>query len=116
MPENEPLALDYMWLASKVVMTNETREAFAAAYTTDCKFSAILRQLQGDGNEAIPNALKQGVPFELINRLLYHIGPRPDYTRHLCIPYTKVQEILEMAYDQKYYFGVKHILYDLDNL
>ena len=41
-PENEPPALDHMWLASKVVMTDQTCEAFSVVYTIDYKFGGIL--------------------------------------------------------------------------
>ena len=44
-PENKPLALDYVWLASEVVITDQTRKAFSIAYTTDYKFGGILYQL-----------------------------------------------------------------------
>ena len=107
-------ALNNVWLASEAVITNDTRAAFTAAYTIDCKFKAVIDYIRQD-KDAL-NALKKGVPFKLINRLLYYIGPRPDFIRRLCIPYAKVKEILKIAYNEKHYFGIKHMLYNLGNL
>ena len=107
-------ALNNIWLASKAVITDDTHAAFTAAYTIDCKFKAVINYIQQD-KDAL-NALKKGVPFKLINRLLYYIGPRPDFTQRLYIPYAKVKEILKIIYNEKHYFSIKYMLYNLSNL
>ena len=99
MPKDILPALNNVWLASKAVITDETRRAFTAAYTMDCKFRGVINYIRQDKDEDAPNALKEGVPFELINRLLYYIGPCLDFIRYLCILYAKVKEILEIAYN-----------------
>ena len=113
-PKDMLPALDNVWLASKAVMTNDTRTAFTAAYTTDRKFKAVINYIQQD--EDALNALKKGVPFELINRLLYYISPCLDFIQRLCIPHAKVKEILKIAYNEKHYFSIKCMLHDLGNL
>ena len=92
-------ALDNVWLASKAVIIDKTRRAFTAAYTTDRKFRGVINYIRQDKDKDAPNALKEGVPFKLINRLLYYIGPCPDFIRHLYILYAKVKEILKIAYN-----------------
>lgn len=36
--------------------------------------------------------------------------------RTLCVPYVIVKIVLEMVYDEKYYFGRERMLYDLRGL
>lgn len=97
MPDNKLPALNNIWLASEAIITDKTREVFTTVYTIDCKFKAVINHIRQD--KGTLNAFKEGVPFKLINRLLYHIGPRPDFIRHLCILYVKVKKILEIAYN-----------------
>ncbi|KHE78908.1 hypothetical protein GE21DRAFT_1222173, partial [Neurospora crassa] len=54
--------------------------------------------------------LKPGYPFFIRDSLIYNYG---GSTNNLYIPYKYVKEILEAAYNNKYYFGYNRIIYNL---
>ncbi|EGO51883.1 hypothetical protein NEUTE1DRAFT_51751, partial [Neurospora tetrasperma FGSC 2508] len=64
-----------------------------------------------DGKECF---VRRGVPFVLYNKLLYNIYP--NRIRSLYIPKQIVKNILEITYNNKYYFGRNRILYNLRNV
>lgn len=52
-----------------------------------------------------------GLPFVMIDGLLYNI--RPDGTRALCIPRGMIKQVLSLVHDAKHHFGPERMLYDL---
>ena len=110
------------------------KQQFAEGYQKDAKYTSIVKDLyevekqyqdhvaciQQRAQEynrpfsAKDSALlcRPGLPFVIIDSLLYNIRANNIYT--LYIPYSEVlKHILAATYDEKYYFGEEHILYDL---
>ena len=57
---------------------------------------------------------RAGYPFGIVDNLLYNVAV--DGSRTLYVLYAIIKTVLELAYDEKYYFGRDRILYDLRGL
>ena len=65
-----------------------------------------------EGSEGVLS--KPGLPFVLVNRLLYHV--KPNGLRALYVPYALVKTILGTTHDKKHHFGKERMLHDLSGL
>jgi hypothetical protein len=113
-PEGDAI-LDNIWFAfAEAHMDADLKRQFVDEYGKDSKYSDIINDLtankRADTVEGTGIFSRRGLPFVLIDGLLYNI--RADGLRALCIPRGLVQHILELAHDERHHFGVERMLYD----
>ncbi len=115
---NGEAILDDVWLAfSEAKMEDSLLEQFAEGYRTDKKYSAIIDDLitMTKATEDSGEVFSQpGLPFVLVNKLLYNI--RPNGLRALCVPHAMVKTILASVHDEKHHFSKERMLHDLSGL
>ena len=95
-------------------MNATLRKEFIEAYATDRKYAPILQDLR-DTNEAVGGEFpRPGLPFSVIDGLLYN--HKPDGTYSLCVPFAMVKSVLEEAHDLKHHFGPERMLHAIRDL
>ncbi|KAK9769283.1 putative Reverse transcriptase [Seiridium cardinale] len=114
---NEEPVLDNIWhVSSKAMIDPELKTQMQQGYLTDRTYKKIIWELQGTG-EATTEVLNEnfsrpGYLFEITDGLLYNIAR--DNSRRLCVPHSVIKDVLEMAHDDKHYFGEKRMLKEFD--
>lgn len=108
----EPI-LDNVWFMAEALMSQDWRVRFRDAYQQDRKYAAIIQQLRQNPDEDAEELLRRGLPFLLDRDLLFHVDNATN-SRRLCVPKALIQDVLEMAHDDRHHFGRNRMLADLD--
>lgn len=96
-------------------MDNDSKAEFIQGYATDKRYSYIIEEIKRRPTTEDGSVLSYiGYSFVIVDDLLYNVSA--DGSRTLYVPYVIVKTVLEIVYDEKYYFGRERILYDLRGL
>ncbi|KAM7203063.1 hypothetical protein V8F33_002411, partial [Rhypophila sp. PSN 637] len=77
------------------------------------QYAPILKDLE-EAHEANGEFSKPGLPFTIVDGLLYN--QQPDGALHLCVPRAMTKTLLEEAHDAKHHFGPDRMLHALQGL
>jgi hypothetical protein len=122
-PDGDAVLDMVMFAFAEARMEDSLKQQFVEGYLNDTKYSSIIADLKkppkrrnqssGEYPDTEDSVVfsRPGLPFTLIDGLLYNI--RPDGLRALCVPHKMIRTILSLAHDAKHHFGGDKMLYDL---
>ncbi|KAK4181992.1 hypothetical protein QBC35DRAFT_551828, partial [Podospora australis] len=113
--DDVPVLDDVWFIFAEARMDDELKRQFVEGYNTDKKYRAVIEDIKAKTvNEGTDTLSRPGLPFLLIEDLLYNI--RTDGSRALCVPRTVLKTILATIHDEKHHFGTDRMLHDLKGL